>query len=353
MAIHVQLRRGTAAQWASVNPILVEGELCVELDTEKFKIGNGVSAWNSLPYSSGPYGPTGPQGIQGVTGPTGPQGLQGITGPTGPQGIQGVTGPTGPTGPTGSTGLGFTIAKIYASVALLTEDTAPTGIIAGQFAIINTGSNSGNDPDDAKLYLWNGTVYTYATDLSGSTGLQGPQGIQGIVGPTGAASTVVGPTGPTGSQGITGPTGAASTVPGPTGLQGVTGPTGAASTIAGPTGAQGSVGPTGAQGPVGSTPYSMVTETFTANGTTNTFTINSGLTINTIFVVVNGVVLTPTTDYTLSGTTLTIASPTLDSGSKVIVRELFGDVATGGAQTAEQVAQTAADVSTVFSIALG
>ena len=98
----------------------------------------------------------------------------------------------------------------------------------------------------------------------------------------------------------------------------------------------------------------MVTETFTANGTTNSFTINSGLTINTIFVIVNGVVLTPTTEYTVSGTTLTIASPTLDSGSKIIVRELLGDVALpSGAQNAEQVAQTAADVSTVFSIALG
>lgn len=49
-----------------------------------------------------PQGPTGSQGIQGVTGATGPTGPQGIagtngaTGPTGPQGIQGVVGATGP-----------------------------------------------------------------------------------------------------------------------------------------------------------------------------------------------------------------------------------------------------------------
>lgn len=49
-----------------------------------------------------PQGPTGSQGIQGVTGATGPTGPQGIagtngaTGPTGPQGSQGVVGATGP-----------------------------------------------------------------------------------------------------------------------------------------------------------------------------------------------------------------------------------------------------------------
>ena len=191
-------------------------------------------------------------GPASVTGPTGAQGIQGI------QGIQGLTGPTGVqgnVGPTGTTGLGFTIAKIYASVAALTADTTPTGIIAGQFAVIDTGNS--NNSEDAKLYLWNGSVYTYTTDLSGASGLQGPTGAQGIAGPTGDQG-IQGVTGPTGAQGITGPTGAASTVAGPTGdqgiqgvtgptgAQGITGPTGAASTVAGPTGPQGIVGPTGA-----------------------------------------------------------------------------------------------------------
>ena len=181
-------------------------------------------------------------GSASVTGPTGSQGTQGI------QGIQGVTGPTGVqgnTGPTGTTGLGFTIAKIYASVAALTADTTPTGIIPGQFAVIDTGNS--NNPEDAKLYLWNGSVYTYTTDLSGASGLQGPTGTQGIAGPTGAQG-IQGVTGPTGTQGITGPTGAASTVAGPTGPQGIVGPTGAASTVAGPTGPQGIQGVTGPTG---------------------------------------------------------------------------------------------------------
>ena len=49
MAIRIQLRRDTAANWASANPILRAGELGIETDTNKFKIGTGVAAWNSIP----------------------------------------------------------------------------------------------------------------------------------------------------------------------------------------------------------------------------------------------------------------------------------------------------------------
>jgi hypothetical protein len=47
MAIRIQLRRDTAANWVSSNPTLREGELGIETDTLKIKIGNG-SAWNSI-----------------------------------------------------------------------------------------------------------------------------------------------------------------------------------------------------------------------------------------------------------------------------------------------------------------
>jgi len=60
----------------------------------------------------------------------------------------------------------------------LTADTAPTGIIAGQFAIIDNG-NYGTDSENSRLYLWNGTSYQYVSDLSGAQGIQGPQGPQG------------------------------------------------------------------------------------------------------------------------------------------------------------------------------
>lgn len=52
MAQHVQLRRDTAAAWVAANSLLTIGEIGLETDTHKFKIGDGVTAWNSLGYAS-------------------------------------------------------------------------------------------------------------------------------------------------------------------------------------------------------------------------------------------------------------------------------------------------------------
>ena len=46
----VQQRHDTAANWLLVNPVLLRGELGIELDTGKMKIGNGSSVWSALPY---------------------------------------------------------------------------------------------------------------------------------------------------------------------------------------------------------------------------------------------------------------------------------------------------------------
>ena len=48
MANRIQLRRGGAQEWANSNPTLAQGELGIELDTGRFKIGDGVTAWNTL-----------------------------------------------------------------------------------------------------------------------------------------------------------------------------------------------------------------------------------------------------------------------------------------------------------------
>lgn len=53
MSIKIQLRRGTAAQWTVANTVLSQGEVGVEVDTGKFKIGNGTSTWTTLSYPSG------------------------------------------------------------------------------------------------------------------------------------------------------------------------------------------------------------------------------------------------------------------------------------------------------------
>jgi Major tropism determinant N-terminal domain len=50
MATKIQLRRDLAANWEGTNPVLAQGEPGVELDTKKMKVGDGVTAWNSLEY---------------------------------------------------------------------------------------------------------------------------------------------------------------------------------------------------------------------------------------------------------------------------------------------------------------
>lgn len=51
MATQIQVRRDTAANWTSSNPILAQGEQGLEIDTGKVKFGNGVDVWTSRPYS--------------------------------------------------------------------------------------------------------------------------------------------------------------------------------------------------------------------------------------------------------------------------------------------------------------
>jgi len=92
MAIKLQLRRGTASEWSTTNPLLSEGELGLELDTGKFKVGNGTQNWNALVYASGIQGPTGPAGAAGAAGPSGANGAAGAPGPTGIQGPAGDGG---------------------------------------------------------------------------------------------------------------------------------------------------------------------------------------------------------------------------------------------------------------------
>jgi hypothetical protein len=48
-----RLKRGTAARWAEVNPILDQGEPGFVYDENRLKIGDGVTPWNDLPYIDG------------------------------------------------------------------------------------------------------------------------------------------------------------------------------------------------------------------------------------------------------------------------------------------------------------
>jgi hypothetical protein len=188
----------------------------------------GTQGTQGIEGSQGTQGIEGSQGTQGIEGSQGTQGIegsqgtQGIEGSQGTQGTEGAQGTQGIEGSQGTTGLAFTIAKTYASVVALEADTAPTGIIAGQFALINTLDVQ--DPDNSKLYIWDGTNYIFVNDLSGTAGIQGIQGTQGTEGAQGI-------------QGITG-------IQGALGSQGATG--------AGTQGTQGTQGRQGIQGSIGS-----------------------------------------------------------------------------------------------------
>lgn len=70
--VRVQHKRMSASDWASSSLILLDGELGVESDTGKVKVGNGTDRFSALQYL------TGPKGDRGERGETGPQGADGV-----------------------------------------------------------------------------------------------------------------------------------------------------------------------------------------------------------------------------------------------------------------------------------
>jgi len=62
MASKIQIRRDSSNNWTSTNPTLSQGEPGYEIDTTKIKYGDGITPWNSLLYTSGTPGATGPAG---------------------------------------------------------------------------------------------------------------------------------------------------------------------------------------------------------------------------------------------------------------------------------------------------
>jgi len=54
MATRIQLRGDTLANWTASNPVLADREMVLETDTKRYKIGDGITAYLSLDYSSLP-----------------------------------------------------------------------------------------------------------------------------------------------------------------------------------------------------------------------------------------------------------------------------------------------------------
>ena len=76
-------------------------------------------------------------------------------------------------------------------------------------------------------------------------------------------------------------------------------------------------------GTAGGGSSSAVTRNYSGTGTQTAFTVTTGSTVDSVLVIQNGVVQTPTTDYTVTGTTLTfITAPELYD--TIQIRELSG-----------------------------
>lgn len=89
-----------------------------------------------------------------------------------------LVGKTGLKGEKGDPGKDFRIVKTFPSIAAMNGD----GFSDGDFTMI---ASDVNDPDDGKLYVWNGTSFTYVADLSGSQGIKGDTGKTGDTGEKG------------------------------------------------------------------------------------------------------------------------------------------------------------------------
>ena len=86
MSQQIKLRRDTATNWTSANPVLGQGEIGIENDhlgesvgsgpswlnngAMRMKVGDGVTPWNTLPYSvlvtDGTYAGAGTSSVPGV-----------------------------------------------------------------------------------------------------------------------------------------------------------------------------------------------------------------------------------------------------------------------------------------------
>lgn len=171
MPQQIQLRRGTRSAWTTANPTLAAGELGVETDTLKFKVGNGSSAWAGLAYASlafqGAYaGGTAyyPGDIVTYNGsayvniltstgnlPTNTTyfsvlASKGDTGATGPQGSTGATGDTGPQGPAGTS---FTFQGAWSSATAYAVNDV---VVRNSQTYISIQAGTNQDPATQTAY---------------------------------------------------------------------------------------------------------------------------------------------------------------------------------------------------------
>jgi len=92
----------------------------------------------------------------------------------------------------------------------------------------------------------------------------------------------------------------------------------------------------------------FATYTYTGDGTTTTFAGGSGMTVDNVLAILNGVTQEPTTDYTISGTNVVFGTAPA-SGEEIQIRLMGGGGGGGGASTIVENAQTISTNYTVTS----
>jgi len=168
----IQIRRDTAANWTTVNPVLADGEIGLEKDTGYWKVGDGSTAWGSLQYVG--VGPAGASAYEIAV-------ANGFTGTESEwiESIEGVAGPGVPSG--GSAGKilkkksgddydtewsneisGFTITGYTESIAApSTTLSNSTGDIMEYTMVANTTFTDGLlDGQSLTLHLNGADTYT-------------------------------------------------------------------------------------------------------------------------------------------------------------------------------------------------
>lgn len=84
---------------------------------------------------------------------------------------------------------------------------------------------------------------------------------------------------------------------------------------------------------------------YTGDGSTTAYTVTSGVTANTVLVATNGVLQRPTTDYTISGSTLTfVVAP--DNSDDIQIRELSSTGSSGSSALAWNIASSNSTMTT-------
>jgi hypothetical protein len=169
----INLRRSTAAQWVADSSILASGEPGFESDTNKLKLGDGVSTWTALSYSSGGGGveisstaPTDTEAtplwwdtdkgklyiyydgfwVEAVTGIVGPAGATGATGPTGASGADGPSGVIAATYPVtynaGTQTVGIDLSDYTPKTSTVSDKTSAYTLALGDKSNLITASGT-------------------------------------------------------------------------------------------------------------------------------------------------------------------------------------------------------------------